>query len=113
MQSDQANKIYDLIIQEFPHCTVKKEYSVKYKGQQLFFDYYLKDYRILFEIQGRQHSEYVKHFHRDKRGFIKSKKRDNLKIAYCDENNLTLITINYDEKIDTKDDLLKKIDEAL
>ena len=51
----------------------------------------------------------MKHFHGDSHGFIKSKNRDNLKIAYCDENNFTLIVIDYNEKIKTEKDLIEKI----
>jgi len=107
--SKQSFSIYELLIESFKYCTVLKEYYINYKGQQLFFDFYLKEYNLLFEIQGRQHSEYIEHFHGDKQGFISSKKRDNLKVQYCEENNFTLITINYDEKIETEQDLIEKI----
>lgn len=111
--SNQSEHIYLLLKSTFPYCNIIKEYSVKYQNQQLYFDIYLKEYNLLFEIQGRQHSEFVSHFHGDKQGYIASKKRDNLKIAYCEENNLTLIAINYDEVINTKEDILKKINEAI
>lgn len=110
--SKQASDIYDLLVKTFPHLTILKEHYVRYKGQQLFFDFFIKNCNILIEVQGRQHSEYVGHFHGDKSGFIASKKRDNLKIAYCEENNLTLLAINYNEKIETEADLLRKISEA-
>lgn len=112
-QSNQANGVHKLLIETFPLCTIFNEHSVKYEDHQLYFDFYVKDYGLLFEIQGRQHSEFVEHFHGDSRGFIASKKRDNLKVAYCEENNLTLVIINYDEKINTQEELLKKINEAM
>jgi len=113
MQSKQANTIYTLLIDSFPHSTVIKEFYIKFGGQQLYFDFFIKDYNILVEVQGRQHAEYVSHFHGDKQGFLESKKRDNLKKAYCEENNLTLVCINYDEDIDTTTKLLEKINSAL
>lgn len=111
--SKQADDIYDLLIKTFPHLTIIKEHYVRYKGQQLFFDFFIKNYNILIEVQGRQHSEYVEHFHGDRLGFIASKKRDNLKIAYCEDNNLTFIVINYNEKIETGAELLRKINEVM
>jgi hypothetical protein len=113
MQSKQANDIYSLLVKIFPHGNIAKEYYIKYNGQQLFFDFFLKDYNILIEVQGRQHTEYVNHFHGDKEGFLESKKRDNLKKAYCEEQNLSLVVINYDEVVDTIDKLLEKMNNAL
>jgi very-short-patch-repair endonuclease len=113
MQSKQANDIYTMLVDLFPHGTILKEHYVKYAGQQLFFDFFLKDYNILVEVQGRQHTEYVNHFHGDKEGFLESKKRDNLKKAYCEDQNLSLVLINYDEVIDTPDKMLEKINSAL
>jgi len=111
--SKQADAIYDLLIQTFPHLTISKEYYVRYKGQQLFFDFFIKNYNILIEVQGRQHSEYVSHFHGDKKGFVESRKRDNMKLAYCEDNNFSLVIINYNELIENKDQLLTKIHAAL
>ena len=110
--SRQAEAIYAVLIETFPKRSIVKEHYIRYKGQQLFFDFFIRNYDILIEVQGRQHSEYVSHFHGDREGFLSSKKRDNLKIAYCEDNNLTLVTINYNEKIETKSDLLRKINEA-
>ena len=111
--SKQSDYMYELLTKSFPHSIITKEFSLKYKGQQLYFDYFIKNYNILIEVQGRQHSEYVKHFHGDKQGFLESKKRDNLKKSYCEENNLTLVTINFDESIDSVDKMLEKIHKAL
>lgn len=75
----------------FPFETIVEEEYVRFQGQQLFFDYYLKGMKILIECQGQQHGKFTKHFHGDIAGFRASKKRDNLKIAYCEENDLTLV----------------------
>lgn len=111
--SKQSDHIYELLVEAFPHNRITKEHYVKYKGQKLFFDFYIKDYDLLFEIQGRQHSEYVSHFHGDRQGFLETKKRDNLKVQYCQDNELTLIVINYDEKIPSKEDLVNLINEMI
>jgi len=111
--SKQADDIYALLIETFSHLNIIKEHYVRYKGQQLFFDFFIKNYNILIEVQGRQHSEYVSHFHGDKKGFVESKKRDNMKIAYCADNNISLVTINYNEMVDSPDKLLEKIHASL
>lgn len=109
--SKLADNVCKLLKEMFPHNIVIEEYYVNYKGCKLFFDIYLKQYNILFEIQGQQHYKFVKHFHTDREGFLESKKRDNLKLAYVEENLIPLVIIKYNEKI-TKDIILKKILEA-
>lgn len=111
--SRQADHIYELLTRTFLHNIITKEKYIKYMGQQLFFDFYIKDFALFFEIQGRQHSEYVGHFHGDRQGYLDMKHRDNLKLRYCQENNIDLILINYDEKINTPDEMIKKINSVM
>lgn len=77
----------------FPHNTIIKEHYVNYKDERLFFDFFIKELSMLVEVQGVQHYKFVKHFHVDKEGFVKQKKRDNLKKAYCEENDLFFMEI--------------------
>lgn len=111
--SKQADEIYDVLIKLFPLGTVMKEEYINYEGTRLFFDFYIKDMGVLIEVQGRQHTKFVKHFHGDKETFVKQKHRDNLKIAYIQgEDKLCLVRFNYNEKV--TDDLVKsKIYNAL
>lgn len=111
--SKQANEIYDVLIKLFPLGTVMKEEYVNYNGTRLFFDFYIKDMGVLIEVQGRQHTKFVKHFHGNKKAFDKQKLRDNFKIAYVqDEGNLCLVRFYYNEKI-TIDLVKNKIYNAL
>ena len=50
----------------FPECKDKNT---------LPFDFYISSRKILIEYQGRQHFEYVRHFHRSKKGFEDRKKK--------------------------------------
>jgi len=109
--SKLSDKIYDLLKEVFPHNIIIKEHYINYKGNRLFFDFYIKDLDIVFECQGRQHAEFIKHFHQDRDGFFESKKRDNLKIEYTEINKIPFITIDYYEKV-TKNVLLKRIIKA-
>jgi len=109
--SKLSDKVYDLLKDIFHHNVILKEHYVNYKGNRLFFDFYIKDLCILFECQGRQHKNFVEHFHQDRDGFFESKKRDNLKIEYTEINKITFVTIDYNEKV-TKNVLLRKIIKA-
>ena len=77
----------------FPHNRIIKEHYVNYKSERLFFDFYIKELSMLIEVQGVQHYKFVKHFHGDREGFMQQKKRDNLKKAYCEENDLFFMEI--------------------
>ncbi|MBV5347956.1 hypothetical protein JZU46_07065 [bacterium] len=108
-----ANDIYSGIKNLFPHDTIIPEYYVNYKNTRLLYDFYIKRISVCIECQGRQHSEFVKHFHGDKEKFYGQKRRDNLKIEYCEENELTLVYF-YDTVDKITDELiLNRIYEAL
>jgi len=109
--SELADKIYDLLKEIFPHNIIIKEHYVNYKGSRLFFDFYIKDLNIVFECQGRQHTEFVEHFHQDRDGFFESLKRDNLKKEYTEIDKIPFVIIEYNENIN-KDKLLQKITKA-
>lgn len=91
--SKLANDTYALLRRVFPHHTIMLEYYVRYKGAQLFFDFFIKELNVLIEVQGRQHDEYVAHFHGDREGYLASKRRDNLKKEYCETNGVVLIEV--------------------
>lgn len=58
------------------------------------FDFYLPDYNILIEYQGRQHYESINYFGGEE-AFGKRMYHDNIKRDYCRNNNLTLLEIPY------------------
>jgi glucuronate isomerase len=72
----------------------------------------VKKLNLFVEVQGRQHTEFVKHFHTDKKAFLQQKERDNLKRLWVEENDFYLIRINYDEDI-TEELILSKIKNAM
>ena len=107
----QVQSILEILFPASPYKRVFLEHYVKYKGQRLFFDFYIKELSVFVECQGRQHLEYVKHFHGDNEGFIKQKLRDNLKLEYIQNNDFYLIRI-YDSENITKELVLNKINSA-
>jgi hypothetical protein len=108
----QVRCLLDNIFPPNPHRRVFDEHFVKYKGSRLFFDFYIKEIGVFVEVQGRQHTQFVKHFHGTIENFRGQKYRDNLKIEYVQKENLCLVYINYNEKI-TEELLLQKINDAL
>lgn len=95
-----------------PHKRVFSEHYVKYKGTRLFFDFYVKELGVFVEVQGRQHTQFVKHFHGSKEKFLAQKYRDNLKIEYVQENEMCLVRI-YDTEEVTEELVLHKISKAM
>jgi hypothetical protein len=87
----------------FPHFKIEQEQSVKVScsgiSSVLFFDFIIPEAGLAVECQGKQHFQYVGHFHGDEAGFRKSKKHDEIKKEWCEENSIDLIEIRYDEKV--------------
>ncbi len=98
--------------QALPNTLIKDEKYVSYKGNRLFFDFYLPSLNIYVEVQGVQHSKFNKHFHNSAASFRAQKKRDKLKQEWCELYDYTLVTINYDEVPIEIEALLNKIEEA-
>lgn len=84
----------------FPHNLIFEEHYVNYKGTRLFFDFYIKEIDVAVEVQGQQHDKFIEHFHGDKEGFLSSKRRDNLKKAYCEESKVVLIEVRNEYELD-------------
>jgi very-short-patch-repair endonuclease len=72
----------------------------------LRLDFFIPALNIAFEFDGKQHDEYVAHFHKDRYGFARSKRNDAMKKQWCETNGITLIRIK--EK-DLKLEILEKI----
>jgi hypothetical protein len=68
--------------------------EVKVPGHDLYIDFLLPNKRIAFEIQGRQHGEYVQHFHKSPEGFKQSIKRDTDKKRWCEINGINLYYVH-------------------
>lgn len=73
----------DLVCEEFPLI-----------GTRLSLDFINLTEEIAVEVQGRQHNEFVKHFHISELNFGKQIKRDLHKHHWCQHNNIKLIEIH-------------------
>lgn len=61
-----------------------------------------KNLLCLIEFNGKQHYAYAEYFHKNKRNFKISQKRDELKIKHCIENDIKLFTIRYNENVEKR-----------
>lgn len=112
MRSQLAKSVLETLTQALPNTLVKEEEYVSYKGQRLFFDFYLPSLNIYVEVQGVQHTEFNSHFHGDAASFRAAKQRDRLKKEWIDLNDFTLVCVNHDEVPMTPETMLARISEA-
>ena len=68
---------------------------------KLYFDFYLPEHNTCIEYDGKQHDNIVELWGGEK-DFIKRKQRDNVKNEYCKNNNIILIRIKHDDKIEDR-----------
>lgn len=68
------------------------------RGGKYRYDFYLPNVLggpILIEVDGQQHFELVKHFHKNRQGFLKTKEHDRRKNSYALANGIPLYRIPY------------------
>lgn len=95
--SQGADNLLTLLHQAFgERAIILSEYNV---GQNLFLDFYIPSLRLGFEYHGRQHREYVEHFHGNAAGFTASKLRDATKIQLCRDQGIGIVVFWLDEEI--------------
>lgn len=110
-----ANQVQSILSELFPANPYKRvfvEHYVNYKGQRLFFDFFITELSVFIEIQGAQHKKFIKHFHGTAEAFYNQKFRDNLKIQYVQENGFCLARF-YDTEDITSTLVYDKINKAM
>jgi very-short-patch-repair endonuclease len=65
------------------------------------FDFYLPDYNVCIEYNGKQHYEPIKHFG-GKKQLIYIQKNDKIKQEFCEKEGIKLITVKYNEDIEER-----------
>lgn len=85
----QSNSIEYIRQYKFDECKNKKK---------LPFDFYLPDINLAIEYDGEQHFNPVF----GDEAFIRTQFNDNIKNKFCDDNNIKLIRIKYDQNIEKK-----------
>lgn len=73
------------------------------------FDFYLPDFNICIEYDGKQHFNFVGTWHETKEEFERAIQRDKEKTEYCLKNNIKLIRIPYYDYDKLNEEYLKAI----
>lgn len=81
---------------------------LKYNNNKLRLDGYFEEYNLAIEYDGIQHYEYMEKYDKKYEDFIKRQERDRLKDKLCEENEIKLIRIKYDEPL-TEEYLKQKL----
>lgn len=68
-------------------------------GTRLSFDLYNANKKIAIEVQGAQHTKYVKFFHGNRMKYLDQLKRDDKKFRFCEINEIKLVEIYPNDKI--------------
>jgi predicted nucleic acid-binding Zn-ribbon protein len=94
----KSNFFKESVMKILTKNNIKFEYQKRFKwlGRQSL-DFYLPDYNIAIECQGKQHFEPVEYFGGEK-AFKIQKERDKRKLKLCYDNNINLIYITYKER---------------
>ena len=94
-----------LLREQFPYDTILEEVPLPgshkpSRKSTLYVDFFIPSHSLAVEVQGRQHFEFVAHFHGDRQGFRKSKARDRDKANWLENNDIQLIALSYSGKED-------------
>jgi hypothetical protein len=78
---------------KYKFCTILEEWTVPGSGG-LKIDFFIPQRSLAIEVNGRQHYEFSKFFHKDQKGFDRQKNRDIIKKNWCDLNGIELIIVD-------------------
>jgi hypothetical protein len=91
------------------HANIIEEH---YLPGNLRLDYYMPSIGLAFEFHGRQHTEFVAHFHKDASDFRESKARDDQKSLLCHRMNIVLVSF-WDGEVLTADSVSQRINQSI
>jgi hypothetical protein len=87
---------FQFSVKEFLHPFWKTDIvfeELKLVGTRMSFDFYNANKKIAVEVQGEQHTKYVKFFHGNRFKYLEQLKRDDKKFRFCEINDIKLIEI--------------------
>lgn len=85
--------VLSLCKKAFPSMSVMEELTIDTDEGKLYVDLYIKELNVCIECHGRQHDEYVPHFHGTKEGFRASKARDASKLRTLQDSGYTVVEV--------------------
>ena len=96
-RSKFQTRVKDFLRSYWQHDVVFEEFRVV--GTRLTLDFYNANKKIAVEVQGAQHTKYVKLFHKNKFKYSNQLKRDEKKFQFCEANKIKLAEVYPQDKI--------------
>jgi len=96
-RSKFQTRVKDFLYPYWEHDVVFEEFRVV--GTRLTLDFYNANKKIAVEVQGAQHTKYVKFFHKNKFKYSDQLKRDEKKLQFCNVNHIKLAEVYPQDKI--------------
>lgn len=94
-RSNYQYQVGNVIEKLFENFIVLEEFPII---ERLHVDFIVLGWRLIIEVDGAQHSEFSKFYHRDAEGFKQQKANDAKKENWAKLNEFTFIRIKYPEK---------------
>ena len=96
-RSKFQTRVKEFLRSYWEHDVVFEEFRVV--GSRLTLDFYNANKKIAEEVQGAQHTKYVKFFHKNKFKYSDQLKRDEKKLQFCNTNNIKLAEVYPQDRI--------------
>lgn len=78
-------------------------------GNRLELDFYFEGIEVAIEVQGSQHFEFVKFYHKDKIGFEKRKRWDETKRIICIKRGIRLLEVCHEKDLRIVYSIISKV----
>jgi len=116
--SSLHRRVHAILKELYPNFTLTEEAPVKVnvggRITTVFVDIKVAELGLAIECQGKQHDEFVPHFHGTRLDFARARERDRAKAQAILESGLSYLAISFrHEKSLTQRRLLKMISQAI
>lgn len=79
----------------YPCSKISEELQIP--STKLYCDFFVPSPKLMIEVHGEQHYEYVHIFHKNQMNFFKGRMRDRQKIDFCNNNGIVYVELPYGE----------------
>lgn len=94
-RSSIQGQVAEELVSMFPHEPILEEFQIP--GSRMSVDFFMPKMRMVVEVDGEQHFEFISFFHGDRKTdtkFAGQISRDRKKEEWCEINKFRLIRIN-------------------
>lgn len=98
--SKNHKKVREILKGVWPFDKALEEVLLPGCKPPLYVDFLIPNQRIAIEVHGRQHFEFVYHFHKTKANFFKAQARDRKKAEWLKLNDIDLIVLSDKDSVD-------------